>query len=67
MPLEDGSIWRPGNFTGRAEGEVTLVRALAESLNMATTRLGLDVGLPAVIDAPDLGLHAVAVRYRADH
>jgi penicillin-binding protein 1B len=50
VPLEDGSIWRPGNFTGRAEGDVTLVRALAESLNMATTRLGLDVGLPAVID-----------------
>ena len=27
-----------------------LVRALAESLNMATVRLGLELGLPSVID-----------------
>ncbi len=50
ITLENGDIWRPSNFSGDGEGEVTLVRALAESLNMATVRLGMETGLPAVID-----------------
>ncbi|MFO7285412.1 MAG: penicillin-binding protein 1B [Gammaproteobacteria bacterium] len=48
--LEDGRTWLPKNFDERARGEVPLVRALAESLNMATVRLGLDVGLEPVAD-----------------
>ncbi len=50
VPLEDGSVWRPRNFSGEGEGPVTLVRALAESLNLASVRLGMDVGLDRVID-----------------
>jgi penicillin-binding protein 1B len=48
VPLEDGSSWAPGNFSGEYYGEVTLVRALAESLNLATVRLGMEVGVEQV-------------------
>lgn len=51
VTLENGSTWLPKNFDGLAKGEVTLVRALAESLNMATVRLGLDIGVQPVADA----------------
>jgi penicillin-binding protein 1B len=48
LTLENGDTWTPQNFDGKAMGKVTLLRALAESLNMATVRLGLDVGVGAV-------------------
>lgn len=50
IQLEDGRTWLPKNFDERARGEVPLVRALGESLNMATVRLGMDVGLEPVSD-----------------
>lgn len=45
----NGDTWSPTNFDGEAHGPVTLLRALAESLNMATVRVGLDVGVDAVV------------------
>ena len=42
--------WRPRNYGGVANGPVPLVRALAESMNLATVNLGLDVGLPQVAE-----------------
>jgi penicillin-binding protein 1B len=50
LKLGDGSIWAPQNFTRETYGSVPMVRALAESMNLATVRLGLDVGLPRVAD-----------------
>lgn len=50
VPLENGDTWAPHNFSNEAIGEVTLLRALAESLNLATVRLGMDVGVAAVAD-----------------
>ena len=50
VKLQNGTTWLPANFDDRAHGEVPLVRALAESLNMATVRLGLDVGLEPIAD-----------------
>ena len=50
LKLADGSIWAPQNFDHQIYGQVPLARALAESLNLATVRLGLDLGLPAVAD-----------------
>jgi penicillin-binding protein 1B len=50
VPLENGDVWKPGNFKGNGEGEVTLVDALARSLNLATVRVGLDVGTENVAD-----------------
>lgn len=49
VPLPNGDVWEPRNFDNEAHGEVTLVRALAESLNMATVRLGMDVGVEAAL------------------
>ena len=43
--------WSPRNFEDRFEGPVTVRRALEQSLNAATVRLALDVGLEAVIRA----------------
>jgi penicillin-binding protein 1B len=51
LKLGDGSIWAPQNFTHEIYGQVPMVRALAESMNLATVRLGLNVGLPQVADA----------------
>jgi penicillin-binding protein 1B len=50
MKLTDGSIWAPQNFEHEVYGQVTLARALAESLNLATVKLGMDVGLGKVVD-----------------
>jgi penicillin-binding protein 1B len=46
--LRAGKVWRPRNLSGEANGPVPLVRALAQSMNLATVRLGLDVGVPGV-------------------
>jgi penicillin-binding protein 1B len=48
LKLADGSVWAPQNFERQVYGQVPLARALAESMNLATVRLGLDVGLPKV-------------------
>ncbi len=46
--LANGDQWRPENFTKQTYGPVPLVRALAESLNLATVGLGMDVGIPKI-------------------
>lgn len=43
-----GKIWSPSNFDHRHRGPVPLVRALGDSLNLATVHVGLQVGMPAV-------------------
>ena len=48
VKLPNGDSWLPSNFDNQAHGLVPLVRALAESFNMATVRLGLDVGLEPI-------------------
>jgi penicillin-binding protein 1B len=50
LKLGDGSIWAPQNFEREIYGRVPMARALAESMNLATVRLGLDLGLPKVAD-----------------
>ncbi|HEY5264563.1 MAG TPA: penicillin-binding protein 1B [Steroidobacteraceae bacterium] len=50
LKLTDGSIWAPQNFEHQTYGQVPMARALAESMNLATVRLGLDLGLPQVAD-----------------
>jgi penicillin-binding protein 1B len=46
VELDDGRTWSPQNLDGETHGQVTAARALAESLNLATVQLGLEVGLP---------------------
>jgi penicillin-binding protein 1B len=48
IKLPNGTLWRPENFERRANGPVTVVRAVAESLNLATVGVGMDIGLPKV-------------------
>jgi len=48
VPLDNGDSWTPHNFSDETLGEVTLLQALVESLNLATVRLGLDVGVDEV-------------------
>ncbi|HSG88170.1 MAG TPA: transglycosylase domain-containing protein [Pseudomonadales bacterium] len=59
VPNPSGPPWMPRNFDGRPQGEVPVIRALADSLNLATVNLGLAVGVERVaqrlgelLDAP---------------
>jgi penicillin-binding protein 1B len=45
----DGTLWSPGNYDGRPRGQVRLVDALSDSLNLATVRLGMTLGIQHVI------------------
>jgi penicillin-binding protein 1B len=48
IKLVNGKLWQPENFTRQTYGPVPLVRALAESLNLATVGVGMDIGLPKI-------------------
>lgn len=48
VKLANGQVWAPKNYSQQFYGPVPLVRAIAQSLNLATVHLGLDVGLPNV-------------------
>ena len=50
VKLADGQTWKPQNIYKDFNGPVPMVRALAQSLNLATVNLGLDVGLAKVAD-----------------
>ena len=54
---EKGNSWEPQNFDNTFHGTVPLYQALSQSINVATVRLGLDVGVSAVIRTlADLGV-----------
>jgi len=55
ITLQDrrGERWRPANYDGDYLGSIPLWRGLAESRNAATVRLGLDLGLRAVVSTLD--------------
>ncbi|MFU8897243.1 MAG: penicillin-binding protein 1B, partial [Gammaproteobacteria bacterium] len=48
VPLPDGTTWQPKNFDEQFRGPVSMMSALAESLNLATVNLGLALGLETV-------------------
>jgi penicillin-binding protein 1B len=48
VKLANGDLWKPQNYSQEFFGPVPLVRALAQSMNLATVHLGLDVGLAEV-------------------
>jgi penicillin-binding protein 1B len=50
LKISGSGLWVPQNFEHQAYGWVPMARALAESMNLATVRLGLDLGLPKVAD-----------------
>lgn len=44
----DGSFWSPQNYDKKSHGQVPLHQALANSYNLATIHLGMDLGLAHV-------------------
>jgi penicillin-binding protein 1B len=62
MPFEvvsGGQTWSPDNYDGTVHGSVTLRTALTNSMNIATSRLALDVGLNRVTrTAHDAGIES---------
>jgi penicillin-binding protein 1B len=46
----NGQIWRPRNYDREDHGMVRLHRALAQSYNQSTARLGLEIGMQRVVD-----------------
>ncbi len=45
LKLATGKMWTPQNYDRTTNGPVPMVRALAQSLNLATVNMGMDVGL----------------------
>jgi len=51
LPMSDGTIWEPHNFEEDTSlGMITLRRALALSINLVAIRLGMELGVDAVVD-----------------
>ena len=44
-----GNVWLPKNYDGKLHGTVPLFSALAHSYNLATVRLGLDLGVSRIV------------------
>ncbi len=50
LELENGDHWVPENFDKQSHGMVPLVMALANSYNLSTAHLGMEVGLARIIE-----------------
>jgi penicillin-binding protein 1B len=50
LKFENGQIWEPQNFDQKSHGNVPLYLALAKSYNLASARLGLELGIDRVHD-----------------
>lgn len=59
-----GKDWAPQNYDKVPRGSIALRKALANSLNLATAQLGLDLGIPKVVDTlKRLGVTAKVPEY----
>jgi penicillin-binding protein 1B len=64
LKLDNGDLWKPGNYDRKIHGYVTMVRALTQSYNLATVNLGMDIGLgPVTRTYVQLGLDEAPPRY----
>ncbi len=50
VAVPGGQPWEPRNYDRKVHGDVLLFQALANSYNLATARLGMDIGLGKVVD-----------------
>lgn len=50
LQLPNGSQWTPKNYDQQSHGDVLLYRALANSYNQATARLGIQIGLEPILE-----------------
>jgi penicillin-binding protein 1B len=49
MSRVDGAQWIPDNYDKLEHGRITLLEAMTRSYNLATVRLGLDIGIENII------------------
>ena len=64
IKLDNGDLWKPGNYDKKIHGPVTFVRALTQSYNLATVNLGMEVGLgPVTKTYVQLGLDSAPPRF----
>ena len=57
---QGGKTWTPKNYDGESHGQVPLYRALVQSYNQATVRLGMGLGFEAIAE----NLHRLGVERR---
>jgi penicillin-binding protein 1A len=50
VSLSNGEVWRPRNYDGSFEGQISLREALVRSKNVPTVRLAMAVGLSSVAE-----------------
>lgn len=48
LQAQGGTTWSPQNYDGKSHGKVPLYRALVNSYNLATVRLGMQLGFEAI-------------------
>src|SRR5690554_1100798 len=46
---QDGQVWTPQNYSRKEHGTVFLYQGLAQSYNLSTAKLGLEIGVPRVL------------------
>ena len=46
---QDGQVWSPQNYDRKAHGTIYLYQGLVNSYNLSTAKLGLEVGVPTVL------------------
>ena len=46
---KDGQVWTPQNYDRKAHGTIYLYQGLANSFNLSTAKLGLELGVPTVL------------------
>jgi penicillin-binding protein 1B len=46
---QDGQVWSPQNYDRKAHGTIYLYQGLANSYNLSSAKLGLEVGVPTVL------------------
>lgn len=68
LAMAVGDTWSPQNYDGAFEGQIPMRKALYESRNIPTIRLGMELGEQTVIDmGRKLGLSTAIPAYPAIH
>lgn len=49
LKTQQGSMWTPHNYDRKEHGMVPLHKALAQSYNLATVRIGMDIGIARTV------------------
>src|SRR6185436_7675395 len=68
LPMAVGDTWSPQNYDGPYQGQIPLRKALYESRNVPTVRLGMELGEQTVVDmGRKLGISTAIPAYPSIH